>query len=140
MSVVHVTCSYGATPSTRYRCKFRSGGPSLSLTVLRVQHYCAYSSVRMFNDMDQTRCPMLLYYGCTWNKKKMLERLMIDDDSGISIADFLKGMNMKLILLLCHGRRSNQKHFIGVRFFPSHNTLLPLLPLILKSLYHLNHI
>ena len=27
----------------------------------------------MFNDMDQTRCPMLLYfllYGCTWKKKK----------------------------------------------------------------------
>ena len=31
------------------------------------------SSVRMFNDMDQTWCPMLLYfllYGCTWKKKK----------------------------------------------------------------------
>ena len=39
-----------------YRCEFRS------VTVLRVQHYCAYSSVRKFNDMDQTRCPMLLYF------------------------------------------------------------------------------
>ena len=41
---------------------------SLSLTVLMVQYYCAYSSVRKFNDMDQTRCPMHLYfllYGCT---------------------------------------------------------------------------
>ena len=28
---------------------------SLSLTVLMVQYYCAYSSVRKFNDMDQTR-------------------------------------------------------------------------------------
>ena len=35
---------------------------SLSLTVLRVQHD---SSVRMFNDMDQTRCPMFLLYGYT---------------------------------------------------------------------------
>ena len=46
---------------------------SLSLTVLMVQYYCAYSSVRKFNDMDQTRCPMLLHfllYGCTWKKKK----------------------------------------------------------------------
>ena len=47
---------------------------SLSLTVLRVHHYCKFtdSSVRMF---DQTQCPMamLLYfllYGCTWKKKK----------------------------------------------------------------------
>ena len=36
----------------------------------------AHESVRMFNDMEQTRCPMLLYflwYNCTWkkNNKKM---------------------------------------------------------------------
>ena len=41
---------------------------SLSPTVLRVQHWFTDSSVGMFNDMDKTRCPMLLYfllYGCT---------------------------------------------------------------------------
>ena len=72
-----------ATPSTRLHAGVSSGQEapktaSLSLTVLRVQHYCKFtdSSVRMF---DQTQCPMLLYfllYGCTcyqqYGKKKDL--------------------------------------------------------------------
>ena len=69
-----------ATPSTRlaYRCKLRSGGITITDCAEGSTLLCfslntfTDSSVRMFNDLDQTRCPMLLYfllYGFTWKKK-----------------------------------------------------------------------
>ena len=40
-----------------------------------------FTDSSMFNDMDQTRCPMLLYfllYGCTWKKKNTVSVLAQD--------------------------------------------------------------
>ena len=81
MSVVHVTCSYGyeyrATPTTGVSSGQEAPKTaSLSLTVLRVQHYSLKkftdSSVRMFNDMDQTRCPIYAPIVRLHKKKKLI--------------------------------------------------------------------
>ena len=85
MSVVRVTCSYGYEwGNSKYQATGVSSDQearktaSLSLTVhvlfkgfsTIVLFEFTDSSVRMFNDMDQTRCPMLLLYGCTCYNRK----------------------------------------------------------------------
>jgi len=82
-------------------------------------------------------------------KKKLLGRLLIEEESGASVVDFLKGINMKVVVDLIHQSwveiepTTLRKSWRKILPEPQH-TLLPSLlllpPPLLQSLHYPNHI